>query len=143
MSTQPIQNPGFCANLYESGRTGANWLVDNSKNLAANAGDFFTRMWSAVSEFFSNVGQTLGQWLNVAKDGLCAAKDHFVNMPANVKIVAGVTAGVATLAGFFFGRACGSQTPAPAAAPAQAAQQQAPAQQQQAPAQPQAPAAQV
>ncbi|MBX7066873.1 MAG: hypothetical protein K1X28_06560 [Parachlamydiales bacterium] len=134
MTTTPIQNPGFCANLYESGRSGVNWLSDNSKILAANAGDFFARVWSAVSEFFSNVGQTLGQWLNTAKEGILAAKDHFVNLPSNVKIVGGVSLAVASLAGFFFGRSCGSATPA-ANPPAQAAQQ-APAQAaQQAPAQ--------
>ncbi|MBU6446264.1 MAG: hypothetical protein KGQ49_02560 [Verrucomicrobia bacterium] len=89
----------------------------SAKSFAADAGDLFARVWSSVAEFFSNAGQTLGQWVGLAREALVAAKETFVALPTNVKIVGGVTALVAVLAGCVLGKYCGSaQTAATQAA---------------------------
>ncbi len=121
MATTAINNnPGFCASLYESGRTGSKWVIENTKTLAASAGDFFGKVWAAVSEFFSSIGQTLGQWLNVAKETLLAAKDQFEALPRETKIAAGVALAVTTICGFAIGKCWGARAATPTA-PANAA----------------------
>ena len=129
-------NPGFLNTLYESGKTGVNWLSTNAQNLSASAGDTLSKVWGAVSEFFSTVAQTLGTWMNAAKDGLFAAKDQIIDLPRESKIVGAIGLAVATAAGFLIGK--WNATPAAAATvvtpPAAAAA---------APAAPAAPAAQA
>ena len=108
MTTSPINNkPSFYSGLYDSGRTGVNWLRDHSKTLTASAGDVLGKVGSAVSQFFSAIAQTLGQCLKVAKDSLFSAAKQFSGLSAETKLAAGVMLVVCTVAGIALGKCCG------------------------------------
>lgn len=108
---------GFCTEAYKAASEAGRWVQTTSKSFAASAGDVLSRMWATVSEFFSSIAQTLGQWFNAAKEGLGAATESFRNSPTNVKVAAGVAMLASTVLGFFFARCCNSATPSPASPP--------------------------
>lgn len=117
-------SPGLWDQTCNAASNAATWIQEGSKKVAASASDLGSRAWAAISDAVSNIAQFFAYYANIAKEAVVAAKDHFVALPMNVKVVAGVGAVLTAVATYFLVKWC---APAPAAATATATVQTPPA----------------
>lgn len=97
MNITPTTTPGCYDSVHNTTAKGLNWLSTNTKAFAASASETLSRIWAAISEFFSSIMSTLGSWLAIARDTVIAGKDQFMALPKEAKILAGLTLGLSVL----------------------------------------------
>lgn len=109
---QNVSAPGLWDQTYNAASNAANWIGEKSRSAAASASDAGSRVWAAFSDAISNLVQFFSYYVNVAKEGLVAAKDQFVALPMNVKVVTGIAAVLTAVAGYFLAKCCAAPAPA-------------------------------
>lgn len=97
VSTPTIQ-PSFYDNVSKAG----NWIVQNTKSFAANAGATAKSVSETVMAFFAKIAGSIAYYLSAAKDVTVSAfgkvKDAFVALPKQHQYAAGATVVVTGLA---------------------------------------------
>lgn len=109
VTTQPINqpaSPGLWDQTYNAATDAANWISAKSKTAAASASDLASRAWAAITDAVSSIAQFFAHYVNVAKEALVAAKDHFAALPMNVKVVASAGLVLTAAAAYFIGKSC-------------------------------------
>lgn len=104
---QSTANPTIWDQTCNAASSAATWIKEGSKSVAASA-----------SEAISNLAQFFGYYLNICKEAIVAAKDHFVALPMNVKVVAGIGAVLTAVAGYFLAKWCAPAPVVPLVTPA-------------------------
>jgi len=88
-SVQAIQataTPSCCATAHKAVVASAGWIKDRAVSFSASAGEFFQKVWTAVSKFFIMIAQEIAKFF-------VSAKNFVMQLPLPAKI-AGVVAAV-------------------------------------------------
>lgn len=98
------QSPGFFSQVYQTGRSGVEWLTNNAKGLGNSLWDLTARVWKATASFFSGAGCYLSNWGSKAKIALGTATQHLTSLPNETKILGAALLIGSTTVSFFAGR---------------------------------------
>jgi hypothetical protein len=100
-------NPSFFTQVKNAGASGITWLGDTASKLRVSGGEFFGKVWDAVSTFFSNVVAKLAIGLRAVRDfGISAfgrTKEAFTALPkaGQIGVVAAVVLAVVGIVYYF------------------------------------------
>jgi glyceraldehyde-3-phosphate dehydrogenase/erythrose-4-phosphate dehydrogenase len=108
--TNAQANPSIFSTVSEAATSGVNWLTQNSKALAASAGDTINKIIAFVSDKFSAMAQMVGNGLSAVKDTLFIAKEQFSVLSFETKLVAAAALAIAGAVGYVASNVVSSKT---------------------------------